>query len=380
MYQADEEEGVQDETRDESWKRKPGQEPRAYDRYARSVVDGLSAHVAVIEGSGAIVFTNEAWRGFARANGGAPAKDSEGANYLEACDAATGADSESAAAFAVGIRDVLHGRRTSFELEYPCHTPERRRWFVGRVTRLPGSATPRAVVAHEEVTDRKLYEEERARRRLHEALARARTHEQRRIGRELHDRVGQLMALVHQSLELHEYFEGRDPGKAAEKMDLAKRATREALEATRDLSRVLSVAEAEGGLQVALSELLRDLATPWIAHEVSVEGDESSVPPEVGEQLFLILREAVRNALAHSGCERLAVRLRLNGEEAIGVVEDDGTGFGPEETRQEGAGGLDFMAERAVLVGGTCRIDPSPLGGTRVEVIIPLRPTPIPGS
>ncbi len=357
-----------------------GDTDRADDRFARSVVDGLSANVAVIGGSGAIVFANEAWKGFARANGGDPAKVSEGVNYLEACDAVTGPDSEWAVAFAAGIREVLHGLRTSFELEYPCHDPDRRRWFVGRVTRLPGSAPPRAVVAHEEVTDRRLYEEERESRRLHEALARARAHEQRRIGRELHDRVAQSMALVHQSLELHEFFEGRDPGKAAEKMGLAKRATREALEATRDLSRVLSAAEAEGGLQAALSELLRDVAPPWVAHEVGAEGAESAVPPEVGEQLFLILREAVRNALAHSGCERLAVRLRLSGEEAIGVVEDDGTGFGHEEARQGGAGGLDFMAERAALAGGTCRIGPSPLGGTRVEVIVPLRPTPIPGS
>ncbi len=41
---------------------------------------------------------------------------------------------------------------------------------MGRVTRLPGSATPRAMVAHEEVTDRKRYEEERERRRLHDSM------------------------------------------------------------------------------------------------------------------------------------------------------------------------------------------------------------------
>ena len=353
-----------------------GNTDSAYDRFARLVVDGLSANVAVIEGSGAIVFANEAWMGFARANGGDPAKVSEGVNYLEACDAATGPDSEWAAAFAAGIREVLRGQRTSFELEYPCHDPDRRRWFVGRVTRLPGSGPPRAVVAHEEVTARRLYEEERESRRLHEARAR----EQRRIGRELHDRVAQSMAFVHQSLELHEFYEGREPGKAAEKMELAKRATRETLEATRDLSRVLSAAEVEGGLRAALSDLFRDIAPPWVAHEVGVEGDESAIPPEAQEQMFLILREAVRNALAHSGGERLAVRVRVNGEEAVGVVEDDGTGLGAEEARQGGAGGLEFMAERAALAGGTCRIGPSQLGGTRVEVIVPLHPTPIRSS
>ncbi len=165
----------------------PREQSRTRERFARSVLDGLSAHIAVLDGSGVIVAVNEAWRGFARANGADPGKVSEGANYLEACDAAAGQSSEGAAAFAAGVRDVLRGRWGSFELVYPCHSREVRRWFVGRVTRLPEEegAPPRAVVAHEDVTDRRLYEEERERRRVREAAARARALEQKRIGREL---------------------------------------------------------------------------------------------------------------------------------------------------------------------------------------------------
>ena len=75
----------------------------------------------------------------------------------------------------------------------------------------------------------------------------------------------------------------------------------------------------------------------------------------------------------------MAVRLRITGEEALGVVEDDGRGFDTGEARQEGTGGLDFMAERAALVGGICRVGSSALGGTRVEVVVPLRPRLLPG-
>jgi signal transduction histidine kinase len=108
---------------------------------------------------------------------------------------------------------VLRGRRRSFELEYPCHYRKVRRWFVGRVTRFPEEgAPPRAVVAHEDVTDRRLYEEERERRRVREAAARARALEQKRIGRELHDRVAHMMVAVHQSLELHQALGGEIPG------------------------------------------------------------------------------------------------------------------------------------------------------------------------
>ena len=135
----------------------PSEQSRTHERFARSVLDGLSAHIAVLDGSGVIVAVNEAWREFARTNGADPGKVSEGSNYLEVCGAETGPSSEGAAAFAAGVRDMLRGRKRSFELEYPCHSREARRWFVGRVTRLPEEgAPPRAVVAHEDVTDRRL--------------------------------------------------------------------------------------------------------------------------------------------------------------------------------------------------------------------------------
>jgi signal transduction histidine kinase len=280
---------------------------------ARSVVDGLSARVAVIGGSGEIVFVNEAWRSFARANGGDPARVCEGADYLGACDSATGTYSEGAAEFAAGVREVLAGRRDSFELEYPCPGPDGPRWFVARATRLPASMPPRAVVAHEDVTDRRRYERERLRSRTSKAAARTRAHEQRRVGRELHDRVAHLMGVVHQSLELHEALKGRDPGKAAEKMALARRATKEAMAATRDLSQALRHSEAGEGLGAALSGLLRETVPPGVAHELSVSGEEGAIPDETREQLFLVLREAVRNAVSHSGAAKVVVSVGVGG-------------------------------------------------------------------
>jgi|GEM_PF-1492603 len=337
---------------------------------ARSVVDGLLARVAVIGGSGEIVFVNEAWRSFARANGGDPARVCEGADYLGACDSATGTYSEGAAEFAAGVREVLAGRRDSFELEYPCPGPDGPRWFVARVTRLP-AAPLKAVVAHEDVTDRRRYEGERLRSRSREAAIRARAHEQRRVGRELHDRVAHLMGVVHQSLELHEALKGLDPGKAAEKMALARRATKEAMAATRDLSQALRHAEAEEGLGAALSGLLRETVPPGVAHELSVSGDEEAIPEEAREQLFLVLREAVRNAVSHSGAAKVVVSVGVGGGRVLGAVEDDGRGFDPAAAEGGGSGGLAYMAERASLLGGTCSVD-STLGvGTRVAVDFP---------
>ena len=132
---------------------------RESERFASSVLDSLSSSIAVLDASGTILTVNEAWRTFAGENDGF-GQVSEGANYLHVCDAVAGEERETATAFAAGIRDVLAGPRSSFELEYRCDSPSRRRWFIGRVTPFRLGGPPRAVVAHEDVTARKEAEEQ----------------------------------------------------------------------------------------------------------------------------------------------------------------------------------------------------------------------------
>ena len=120
-----------------------------------SLLNTLSAHVAIIEGTGAVVAVNEAWRDFAESNGAVLSKVAEGTNYLRICEAARGDQSEYAAAFAEGIRSVLSGELEEFEMEYPCHSPHEPRWFVGRVMPFRNGSTPQAVVIHENITERR---------------------------------------------------------------------------------------------------------------------------------------------------------------------------------------------------------------------------------
>ncbi len=119
----------------------------------------MPAHVAVVDQNGAIVAVNGTWRAFARANGGDQGKVAEGANYLAVCDGARGAQAENAAVFAESLRAVLSGREEGFEVEYPCHSPTERRWYVGSVRPLEASGSPLAIVTHDNTTERKLLEE-----------------------------------------------------------------------------------------------------------------------------------------------------------------------------------------------------------------------------
>jgi signal transduction histidine kinase len=152
------------------------------------------------------------------------------------------------------------------------------------------------------------------------------------------------MVVVHQSLELHEALEEQDPKKAAEKLDLARRMVAEAIEQTRDLSRTLTSTEAAGGLEATLSELLSEFVPPGMTHELSIAGEEGAVAAEVREQLFLVLREAVRNAVFHSGTGRVSVAVEVEGERVVGVVEDEGRGFEPATVKGGGSGGLAHIA------------------------------------
>ena len=127
--------------------------------YLRSTLDGLSAHIAVIDERGEIILTNKAYRDFAKQNGASPMVVSEGTNYLDVCDMASGADAEEAGLFSEGIREVLSGKRRIFEFEYPCHSPDEQRWFIGRVTPAAGNDSRRVIVAHENITERKQAEE-----------------------------------------------------------------------------------------------------------------------------------------------------------------------------------------------------------------------------
>ncbi len=223
-----------------------------------------------------------------------------------------------------------------------------------------------------DVTERIKAREERERSLLRERAARAQAEERRRISRDLHDRVAHSMGVVHQSLELHEALKERNPEAARAKIELARGMAREALDSTRNLSAELRRPEVLRGLEAALADLLRDVVPEEIGSSLSVEGDETQVSPGARDQLFLILREAVRNAVKHSGCDRLAVDLEVTPEKAVGYVEDDGLGFDPEGAISRSSNGLKSMQERTFLVGGTLDAASAPGEGTRIQVSVPL--------
>jgi two-component system, sensor histidine kinase len=141
-------------------RKKAEQALRESHQFARSTVDALEANIAILDSNGSIVAVNQAWKNFARDNHSDPEMVGEGINYLSLCRSVRGHEAQEAEDFANGILAVLRSERESYYQEYACHSPEENRWFIGRVTRFPHKGAHRAVVAHENITNRKRLENE----------------------------------------------------------------------------------------------------------------------------------------------------------------------------------------------------------------------------
>ena len=126
------------------------------------ILNAVAAQIAVLDAEGVIVAVNQAWRRFAVDNAGEPGRAAAnadiGTNYLADCGAsALSATDDDAIKARAGILAVLGGESASFNMEYPCHSPTRQRWFSLTATPL-GAGRGGAVVAHNDITGRKLAE------------------------------------------------------------------------------------------------------------------------------------------------------------------------------------------------------------------------------
>ena len=130
-------------------------------QYINVAIDSLSANIAILDENGLILETNRSWQQFGKKNQLESSANTLGLNYLEICDSTVGTpeEVEKAREVADGIRRVIAWELEEFGTDYPCHSPEKKRWCYVRATRLEGTGPLRVVVSHEDVTDIKLVEE-----------------------------------------------------------------------------------------------------------------------------------------------------------------------------------------------------------------------------
>ncbi|NTV64506.1 MAG: PAS domain-containing protein, partial [Oscillochloris sp.] len=141
--------------RDMTERRRIQEALRDAEGFSRAILNALSHHIAVLDEHGVIVLVNDAWRQFAVENGDPQLLTTGvGANYFEVCARAQGVYADEASDVLSGMRCVLEGNLPSFELEYPCNSPQEERWYQLRVVPLHG---PRRglVISHTNITDQR---------------------------------------------------------------------------------------------------------------------------------------------------------------------------------------------------------------------------------
>lgn len=128
---------------------------RESEQFAYGSLNALSTQIAILDERGIIMAVNDAWKNFARENSFLLEYDYHvNSNYLEACRSAKGNGSEEAMGMYDGLLSVINNDIPYFSLEYPCHSPEEKRWFQVQVTRFYIGDKLRIVVSHENISKR----------------------------------------------------------------------------------------------------------------------------------------------------------------------------------------------------------------------------------
>lgn len=196
--------------------------------------------------------------------------------------------------------------------------------------------------------------------------------EHRWLAREIHDWVGNGASLALRHLDLFEIYRDRCNPAADRQVADARRAIEELLQSTRWLVSGLRERFRVSSLDSALQDFLSGANPAGVRTTVTVRGAERLLPPSYRDELFVVVREALRNAFAHARATQVDVTIDISVEEVRAVVQDDGAGFDVRAASATGSSGLASMRERLELIGGRLAIVSRPSSGTRVELMTTL--------
>ncbi len=210
-------------------------------------------------------------------------------------------------------------------------------------------------------------------KRLSSELLSAQENERRRISRELHDEVGQVLSAIMLGLgNLRAAIEMNDREEALSQLQLVQDMTQRNASVVRNISLLLRPTMLDDlGLLPALKWLAREVSrTSGIHVEVVAETDAEALPEDHRTCVYRVVQEAAHNAVRHSGAHQIRIHVQLTAPGRLRVsIQDDGKGFAPSQSTGLGILG---MEERIHRLGGTMQVESQPDRGTIVSFVLPL--------
>jgi signal transduction histidine kinase len=197
-------------------------------------------------------------------------------------------------------------------------------------------------------------------------LLNAQESERARVARELHDDIGQQVAILQIDLEL---LSRRVHGGTARMVDVVLGRTAHIAKSTHDLSHRLHPAKLQLiGLVAAIEGLRREMSQLGVDITFT-HGDVSAMVPEVTLCIFRVVQEALQNAVRHGRARAVTVHLDRLTSLTLTIV-DDGVGFDVATAWGKGLG-LISMRERVQAIGGTFQVRSAPNAGTQLMIMVP---------
>ncbi|MFP9193050.1 PAS domain-containing sensor histidine kinase [Natronosalvus vescus] len=346
-----------------------------------AAVETLPINFAILDGEGTILYTNRAWQKFGEANDIDTRPDTLGTNYLTITKQA---ETETAQAAAAGLSEILSGERELFEFEYPCHSPEKQRWFLMRAASFTNDDQRYVAVAHFDITDRYTYQRqlEESNERLQQ-FAYVASHD-------LHEPLRMVTSYL-QLLE-RQYSDELDDD-AEEFIEFAVDGA-ERMEAMIDGLLTYSRVETQGNsfdsvdIEAVLDDVLTDLGIR--IEETGVEITAEPLPTVTGDasQLRQLFQNLLDNALQYSGEQdpRVSISATRDGDEWIISITDNGIGIDQEDADRvfevfqrlhtheeyEGTGiGLALCRRVVERHGGEIWVDSEPEKGSTFSFTLP---------
>jgi len=282
------------------------------------------------------------------------------------------------------FRELARGRRQSFEMDNRYLRQDGRLIWghlnVSLVTSWPDPSSLAIVIVADINASKQAEAEIRAYQEQLRAMASEMSlieeRERRRLATDLHDHIGQTLALAQ--IKLGEFKECAAAADLTETLQEVRQLVQQAIKSTRTLTFELS--------PPILYDLGLEAAVEWFGdylhehHDLKVEVKLDRQYKPMGNEtvvlLFQVVRELMLNAAKHSRAKRIEVDIRRQDDNLLIDVADDGTGFDRKrlvDTRQKPRTfGLFSVRERLECIGGSLRIDSRPGRGTKISLMVPL--------
>ena len=267
----------------------------------------------------------------------------------------------------LSIWGAVHGRGP-FAEQGPLGHPE---WLQLQLF-LVFAATPFMVLAAA-IEERKVAQ--RALVGFGRRLLDAQEQERTRIARELHDDIGQRLALLAVELDqLQQDFPDSLVGLRNRVGELQKQAVGVA-DDTQSVSHKLHSTKLEHlGVAVAVRSFCKEFGEQQrVEIDFKTHDLPSPLAPDISLCLYRVLQEALHNSAKHSGARRFEVQLWGTFDQIHLLVRDSGSGFEAERAKRSRGLGLISMEERLKLLKGTLSIESRPDRGTTIHACLPFR-------